>query len=249
MVLSAVLACGTGLAADKDWPVYLGDKARSHYSSLNQIHAGNVSKLQVAWAYHAGDARDDNQSQIQCNPLIIGGVLYGTTAQLKLVALEATSGHELWRYDPFAGSAKGGVVGVNRGVVYWKDGTDRRILYSADHFLYAIDAATGRPVRSFGTEGHVDLKADLGRDVSGLYVVETTPGTVFKNLIFLPLRVGEGPAPGRTGTHPRLRHPHGEDGLDIPYDSLAGRVWVRHVAAGRLDPYRRGQLLGGHGPG
>ena len=217
VVLSAVLACCTGLAADKDWPVYLGDKARSHYSSLNQIHTGNVGKLQAAWTYHAGDARSDNLSQIQCNPLIIGGVLYGTTAQLKLVALDATTGHELWRYDPFAGSAKGGVVGINRGVVYWKDGTDRRILYSADHFLYAIDAATGRPVRSFGTDGHVDLKADLGRDVSGLYVVETTPGIVFKNLIFLPLRVGEGPAPAAPG-HIRA------------YDIRTGKmVWIFHT--------------------
>ena len=108
-------------------------------------------------------------------------------------------------------------MGINRGVVYWADGTDRRILYSADHFLYAVDAATGRPIRSFGTEGHVDLKADLGRDVSGLYVVETTPGTVFKNLIFLPLRVGEGPAPAAPG-HIRA------------YDIRTGKmVWIFHT--------------------
>jgi quinoprotein glucose dehydrogenase len=204
-------------AADRDWPVYLGDKSRSHFSNLNQIRVGNVGKLQVAWTYHSGDARDDNQSQIQCNPLVIDGVLYGTTAQLKLIALKADTGHELWRFDPFARSAKGGVVGVNRGVVYWAEGTDRRILFSADHFLYAIDAGSGLPIRSFGTDGRVDIKDNLGRDVGKLFVVETTPGVVYQNLIFLPLRVGEGPAPAAPG-HIRA------------YDIRTGKmVWIFHT--------------------
>lgn len=211
------LGCLSLAAANLDWPEYLGDKARSHYSPQKQINTRNVTRLQAVWTYHCGDARDDNLSQIQCNPLIIGGVLYGTTPQLKLVALQADNGHELWRYDPFAGSAKGGVAGVNRGVVYWADGDDRRILYCADHFLYAIDAGTGRPIRTFGTEGHVDIKAGLGRDVSGLYVVSTTPGVVFHDLLFLPMRVGEGPAPAAPG-HIRA------------YDVRTGRiVWTFHT--------------------
>lgn len=213
----ALPGCPHIWAADRDWPEYLGDNARSHYSPLNQIDARNVSHLEVAWTYHSGDARDDNLSQIQCNPLIIGGVLYGTTPQLKLVALDADTGQELWRYDPFAASAKGGVVGVNRGVAYWAEGDDHRILFSADRFLYAIDAKTGRPVRSFGTEGHVDIKEGLGRDVSGLYVVSTTTGVIFRNLYFLPLRVGEGPAPAAPG-HLRA------------YDVRTGKiVWTFHT--------------------
>ncbi len=214
----------SGFAADRDWPEYLGDKARSHYSPLSQINTRNVNRLAVAWTYHAGDAREDNLSQIQCNPLEIGGMLYGTTPQLKLVALAASSGRELWRYDPFAGSAKGGVVGVNRGVSYWAEGDDRRILFSADRFLYAIDARTGRPVRSFGTEGHVDIKEGLGRDVSGLYVVSTTPGTIYRNLLFLPLRVGEGPAPAAPG-HLRA------------YDVRTGKiVWTFHTIPNPGEP-------------
>lgn len=212
-----VPGCPQVRSADRDWPEYLGDKARSHYSPLNQIDARNVGRLEVAWTYHAGDARDDNLSQIQCNPLIIGGVLYGTTPQLKLIALDADTGHERWRYDPFAGSAKGGAVGVNRGVAYWAEGDDHRILFSADHFLYAIDANTGRPVPGFGNEGHVDIKEGLGRDVSRLYVVSTTTGVIFKNLYFLPLRVGEGPAPAAPG-HLRA------------YDVLTGKiVWTFHT--------------------
>src|SRR6266404_9409940 len=84
-------------AGDGDWPVYLGDKASTHFSALNQINRKNVHRLQVAWTYHCGDGRKDDRSQIQCNPLVIDGVLYGTSPQMKLVALEAASGHELWR--------------------------------------------------------------------------------------------------------------------------------------------------------
>jgi len=215
--IAGMLAAFTASAADRDWPVYLGDKACSHFSPLNQINTRNVGRLAVAWTYNAGDARDDNLSQIQCNPLIIGGVLYGTTPQLKLIALQAATGRELWRFDPFAGSAKGGVVGINRGVVYWAEGNERRILFSADHFLYSIDAATGQPVHSFGTNGRVDIKDGLGRDVSGLYVVETTPGVIYRNLLFLPLRVGEGPAPAAPG-HIRA------------YDVRTGKiVWIFHT--------------------
>src|SRR5690349_5111788 len=86
LLLTNLLAGFTGRTADRNWPEYLGDKARSHYSSLEQINTHNVSHLHVAWTYHAGDARDDNLSQIQCNPLVIDGVLYGTTPQCKLIA-------------------------------------------------------------------------------------------------------------------------------------------------------------------
>ncbi len=216
-VVATAYGCLTAPAADRDWPVYLGDAARSHFSQLKQITARNVNQLEVAWTYHAGDARPDNLSQIQCNPIIVDGVLYATSPQLKLVALEAATGRELWRFDPFGGSATGGAVGVNRGVVYWAEGHDRRILFSADHFLYSIDADTGRPVGSFGTDGRVDIKEGLGREVSKLYVVSTTPGTLFRNLLFLPLRVGEGPAPAAPG-HIRA------------YDVRSGRiVWMFHT--------------------
>src|SRR5688500_11560676 len=96
-------------AAGANWATYLGDKAASHYSTLDEITAENVSRLEVAWTWNAGDARGD-QTQIQCNPLIIDGVLYATTPQLKVVALEAATGRELWRYQ--APQANG----VNRGL-------------------------------------------------------------------------------------------------------------------------------------
>src|SRR5579859_4613397 len=103
-VIFSLFVAGIVSAADNNWSSYLGDASRSHYSELRQINPGNVRKLQVAWTFHSGDARSDNFSQIQCNPLVIDGVVYATTPQLKLVALSATTGTELWRFDPFAGS-------------------------------------------------------------------------------------------------------------------------------------------------
>ena len=125
-----------------DWPVYLGDAASSHYSRIEQIQTKNVARLQVAWTYRSGGADAQNRSQIQCNPLVIDGVVYGTTPDLKLFALDATTGVQKWRFDLAAckGITKSG---VNRGLVYWAEGSDRRILYANDHFLHAIDAATG----------------------------------------------------------------------------------------------------------
>ncbi|HYP17742.1 MAG TPA: PQQ-binding-like beta-propeller repeat protein, partial [Opitutus sp.] len=195
-ILSLSLSLLTGSlcgAADANWPAYLGDKAASHYSRLAQITPQNVARLQVAWTWHAGDARG-NQTQMQCNPLVIDGVLYATTPQLKLVALEAATGRERWRFAPPEPN------GVNRGVAYWADGDDRRLLFGAGHWLHAVDARTGRTIESFGTGGRVDLRAGLERDVSGLAIQANTPGVVFRNLIIMGMRVGEGPAPAAPGT-------------------------------------------------
>src|SRR5262249_15980073 len=120
-------------AADQSWASYLGDNSRSHFSTLKQISTENVQKLELACTYHLGDARAYNFSKIQCNPLVIVGVLYGTTPQLKLIALDAATGKERWRFDPFANSGESAGSGVNRGVVYWTDGSQHRIIFSADH--------------------------------------------------------------------------------------------------------------------
>ena len=185
-------------ASDSNWSTYLGDKASSHYSTLKQITPRNVAKLEVAWTYRAGGMDTNNRSQIQCNPLVIDGVLYGTAPDLQLFALDASSGRELWRFNP--ASVKGLTkAGVNRGLVHWGGGAERRILYGNDHFLHAINAATGQRIPSFGDGGSIDLKRDLGRDVSGLSVQSTTPGVLFGDLLIMGMRLGEGPAPAAPG--------------------------------------------------
>lgn len=186
------------LAADKDWAVYLGDPSSSQYSSLRQITPENVNRLRVAWTYHCGDARANNRSQIQCNPLVIEGVLFGTSPQLKLFALNAATGKELWRFDPFAGGSRR-PSGLNRGLVYWADGADKRILFAANQFLYSVDAETGKLDPSFGDGGQVNLKANLGRDVHDLELSANTPGVIYQDLLIIGMRLGEGPAPAAPG--------------------------------------------------
>jgi quinoprotein glucose dehydrogenase len=195
--LALAVACHGAPAAD--WASYLGDNARSHYSPLTQINTTNVAQLEVAWTYRSGGARPDGRSQIQCNPLVIDGVLYGTSPELVLFAIDAATGMELWRFSPLPGRGDHQALGVNRGVVYWADGEDRRILYSAGHYLHAVNAKDGKLISTFGDTGRVNLKNDLGRDVSKLYVVATTPGIVFRDLLIIGSRVAEGPGPSAPG--------------------------------------------------
>lgn len=182
---------------DHDWRVYLGDAGGSHYSSLARIHRGNVTELKEAWRFRTGDAAKN--SQIQCNPLIVDGVLYGTSPQLKLFALDAATGRELWRFDPFQHPGMAGGRGINRGVVFWQEGAERRLLYTASQYLHAIDPGTGKLIESFGDGGRVDLTRGLDRDVTGLYLAGTSPGAVYGDVIIMSMRVGEGPGPAAPG--------------------------------------------------
>ena len=103
-------------AEDWEWQHYLGDAGRSHYSPLAQIHRANVHQLEIAWTYDTGPL-EGSLSQIQCNPIVVNGILYATTSRSQVFALDAETGRERWRFDPVAhGSA---AQAHNRGVVYW----------------------------------------------------------------------------------------------------------------------------------
>ena len=183
IVLIAV-AAGTysRLRSDGDWPEYSGGPGRTHYSPLGQIDTSNVSGLRKVWEYHTGAP-----GEMQCNPIVIHGVLYGLTATNGVFALDADTGRERWRYSP---------PGVNsdhvvRGVTYWSDGSDRRILFTWNSYLSALDADTGRLITSFGDGGKASMKAGLGERAGDKWVVSTTPGTLFEDLIYMPTRVTE----------------------------------------------------------
>ena len=181
-------------AAYSNWETYGGNKEANHYSSLSQIDTNNVTQLQVAWTYHTGDA--DSMTQIQVNSIIIDSTLFGVSPKLKLFALNAGTGMPKWVYDPMTDpdTKKAGNFGMNvcRGVTYYSDNGDSgRIFYSANSQLYCIDAKTGSPVQSFGQKGKIDLHNDLGRDVSNLYVAQTSPGIIFKDMIIIGCRVAE----------------------------------------------------------
>jgi len=101
VVSAAILtACKTKTDAnpDHEWRTYLGDPSSSQYSELDQINSKNVHQLKVAWAYQTDDKRKDNQSQIQCNPIVVDGVLYATSPRLKVFALNAVTGENIWTF-------------------------------------------------------------------------------------------------------------------------------------------------------
>ncbi|MDZ7721000.1 MAG: pyrroloquinoline quinone-dependent dehydrogenase [Balneolaceae bacterium] len=215
------------IGASEDWKVSLGDKYSSQYSRLDQINRENVSQLEVAWAYRSGDADTVANSQIQANPLIIDGTLYSTTPRLNVVALDASTGEQQWRFNPFPDTLEIQTwLNVNRGVSFWESGNDKRILFTAGPDLYALNAANGERVKSFGENGKASLKAGFQGRAEDLYVVTTSPGIVYEDLIIIGSRVSEGDdaAPGdirafniRTGelewTFHTIPHP-GEFGYD-----------------------------------
>jgi quinoprotein glucose dehydrogenase len=170
--------------AGRDWPEYLGGPGRNHYSTLKQIKPANVARLKIAWEYHTGDS-----GQIQCNPIIVDGVLYGMSAATQPFALDAATGRERWKK---AATAKSEGASTSRGVAYWARGADKRILYTNGPWLYAVEALTGKPVTTFGQQGRTSLKAGLGESGQQKWGISNTPGTVFGDLIIMPMRLSEG---------------------------------------------------------
>ncbi|HKW99849.1 MAG TPA: PQQ-binding-like beta-propeller repeat protein [Bryobacteraceae bacterium] len=163
----------------RGWPSYGGGSDDIRYSSLDQINRDNVQKLDVAWTFDTGDAFSG--SEMQCNPIVAHGLLFATTPKLRVIALDAATGKLRWTYDP-----NGGVKTIrhvrNRGVTYWENGSDRRILFASRHYLYALDAMTGKLIPGFGDEGRVDLRQGLGRDPQEVSIEMTTPGVIYRDL-------------------------------------------------------------------
>jgi len=184
VAVSLVVFVGLAVAAsdrsDKWWWDYGGGPSGSHFVDLDQIKKSNVSQLEVAWFYPHGATG--------FNPVVVDDVMYvlGRNAAA-LIALDATTGKELWIHDGLNGI-------ITRGINYWKsaDGKDRRLLFSINGYLQAIDARTGKSITSFGTNGVVDLREGLRRaEGTDRRVQSRTPGKVWKNLLILGSAAGE----------------------------------------------------------
>ena len=233
MIVIAIIAYASRPATAQkkniDWPVYGGQLAGDHYSALSQINRANVSRLRVAWKFDTGE-----QGGMQTSPIIVGRVLYACTPSQKIIGLDAATGTLLWKFDS-------GIAGTQplRGVAYWSEGNDSRILAGVMNYLYALDAHTGKPIESFGENGRVDLRKDLGRDYTRQAVAMTSPGVVYKDLIIVGFRAPETPPapPGdvraydvRTGklrwSFHTIPHP-GESG----YDTWPAGAWDHMGAA------------------
>ncbi|WP_205940832.1 pyrroloquinoline quinone-dependent dehydrogenase [Pedobacter paludis] len=168
-----------------EWKNYGSDKGSSQYSSLSQIDSANFKDLHIAWTWRSVEeeitkAHPEIKSWVwESTPLMIGGVLYISTSLSQVAAIDAASGKTKWVYDPE--TWKNGTPSnngfVHRGVAYWKDGQDERILLgTGDGYLIAVNANTGKPVDSFGNAGRIDLTQGLGRTVNRkLYGVSSAP--------------------------------------------------------------------------
>jgi quinoprotein glucose dehydrogenase len=169
----------------RGWEAVGGTAANLHYSSLNQINKNNVSRLKIAWTWDSGDAYPN--SDMQCNPIVVSGVMYVTTPKTRVAAIDAATGKEIWRFD----AGNGRATHPNRGVSYWTDGSQSRILITIGHDLLSLDAKTGKLVPDFGNQGRVDLRAAFERPLDEVSLSVTSPGVIYKDLIILGSSVSE----------------------------------------------------------
>jgi len=255
--LVVMVAIGCNTRQDINWPVYLGDYKSSQFVEATEINAQNVPNLEVAWTFNGGAADPNNRSQIQCNPLVVDGVLYGSTASLKFFALNAATGELIWSYNPFDSEFSNYGMGVNRGLIYWEspDKQQKRLYFSAGPHLHCIDAIDGKPVSSFGDGGRISLKTGLDRDVEDRFVLSNTPGVIFEDKLILGTRVDEtsGAAPGHirafnihTGEREWIFHtiPHpGEYGHDTWPEDAWQEIGGANAWTGMAVDHERGLVF------
>lgn len=184
---ATVFAADTSQYASKDWPATGGVKG-THYSMLAQINRKNAAKLVKAWQFDSGDEFEG--SEMECNPLVLDGVVYATTPRLRVVALDGATGKMLWSFDPHKGQQVKGKK-RSRGLTYWGDGEQRRIFVGIDSFVYSINAKTGQPISEFGDNGRIDLHEGLGDHAKSLTVEATSPGVIYKDMLIQGTLVAE----------------------------------------------------------
>ena len=197
-----------GAAQDVPWLVN-GGTDNIRYSPLTQINRDNVARLQAVWTYDSHDAF--RGSEMQSNPIVVDGVLYATTPSMKVVAVDAATGAEVWKFDP-SGGATTTARARHRGVTVYQD----RVFVSYRSFLYALDRRTGQPIPTFGSNGRIDLREGLDQPAQGLSVSASTPGAIFEDMIIVGTAVPE-TLPGSPG-HIRA------------FDVNTGKVrWIFHT--------------------
>ena len=227
IVGAAVPAIGQSGAANGEWRVYGGDLGHTRYSPLDQIDAANFSKLEVAWRFKTDSLGPRPEYQFESTPLMARGRLYSTAGSRRaVVALDAGTGELLWMHSENEG-ARGAAAPrqlSGRGLAYWTDGRDERILYVTPGYrLIALDARTGIAVTSFGKSGVVDLKLDDDQQmdlITGEIGLHSTP-MVAKDVVI----VG---AAHKTGANPKSRR--NEKGYVRGFDVRTGkRLWIFHT--------------------
>jgi quinoprotein glucose dehydrogenase len=234
-LLLAVLLCSLPAAAqsgarDGEWHYYGGDSGSTRYSALDQIDAGNVQELKVAWRWKTDNFGPNPEFWYEVTPLMVDGVLYTTAGYRRSVAaIDAATGETLWTYRPkeeqkrWENSPR---RNSGRGVAYWTDGKEKRIVYiTPGYHLIALNAETGLPVPEFGENGVVDLKQGLDRDIDPVTAAigDSSPPIISRNVVIVGAALEAGTAPKSMKNAP---------GYIRGYDVRTGkRLWIFHTIA------------------
>ena len=211
-----------------EWPSYAGDLRNHHYSPLNQIDAGNFNTLEVAWRFKTDSLGPRPEYKLEGTPLVVNGVVYATGGTRRsVIALDAATGELLWVHSEREGARAAASPRQlsGRGVAYWTDGRDERILYfTTGYQLVALNAKTGAPIASFGSAGLVDLKqyAVFGNRqpidlVTGEIGLHSTPTVTRSGIVLVGSSFREG---GTPKTHNNTK------GLVLAFDVRTGKkLW------------------------
>ena len=225
-MLKGIVAALALAASLVEWPYYGGDQGGAKYSPLTDINGSNVTRLRAAWQWSANEKALENfgtrPGVFEATPLMIDNVLYLTTPYNRVVALDADSGKEIWAFDPKAyedGQPPNGTGFVHRGIAAWRDGGNLRIFLNSRYRLFAIDAAKGSLVESFGDRGSIDLSRGLVWSINKKHYTTTSPPVVYKNLVILGNGVGD-----------RLAYKNDPPGDVRAFDARTGKlVWTFHT--------------------
>lgn len=227
----AILVSVVGMAAMspgdqtavREWHSYNGDKGSTKYSPLDQIDQKNVKDLRILWRHAAVDPAFSEaysggvSNNFRSTPLMVHGTLYASNGVGLVEAFEGATGKTVWTQEPLLKGPEGFAGVAGRGVAYWTDGTDERILSVRGHDLFALNAKTGKIYKDFGADGKVDLIEGLG---ASRYNWTSPEPFVVKDVVIVGGQ-GRNEAPGETGIPP---------GDIRAYDVRTGKLrWTFHV--------------------
>ena len=233
--VSASLASAQEQAAMIEWPFVGAGQAHTKYSPVADITAANVGELEIVWRWEPNERPLEEYGTLpgpfQATPIMVDNVLYLSTMYMRVAALDAETGAELWTFDPkvYEGGPKGaGPRGFkHRGVAWWSDGESARIFLNSRDRLYAIDAATGELDAGFGESGSVLLTEGHGRPVTRFEFDQTSPPVVFEDLVIVGSRIPD-----------RLQRKFDPPGTVQAFDARTGeRRWVFFTIPQSADDY------------
>ncbi len=202
--LCLIILLATSLQAETigEWPSYGADKASSKYAPLTPLTRDNVEQLRVVWRWRSVDQpilQADPElwtMAYEATPLMVHGVLHTSTSLSQVAAIDAATGKTLWVHDPksYQYGSPPNLGFVHRGVAYWQDGADQRILIATgDAYLIALDAQTGKPLPQFGDQGRIDLAQGLRRPVNRAYYGVSSPPIICRDIVVVGASILDSP--------------------------------------------------------